>query len=172
MPKLGDVNKDKISKFYAEIRKESESVGGLSIAVRHLESLLRIAEAHSKMCLREQVRNEDVDFSIQMVLDSFLQSQKYAIQKSLRKKFAHFLNYHVDRIPLLLNILAKLAKERLQYLKYFNKLENIPDEIVINKESFEKESVEIGLSHLEEFYNSAEFKNKNKLENGKIICKI
>ena len=54
LPKLGDVNKDKISKFYSEIRKESESVGGLSIAVRHLESLLRIAEAHSKMCLREQ----------------------------------------------------------------------------------------------------------------------
>ena len=51
-------------------------------------------------------------------------------------------------------------------------MENIPDEIVINKESFEKEAVEIGLSHLEEFYNSAEFKNKNKLENGKIICKI
>ena len=172
VPKLGDVNKDKIGKFYAEIRKESESVGGLSIAVRHLESLLRIAEAHSKMCLREQVRNEDVDFSIQMVLDSFLQSQKYAVQKSLRKKFAHFLNYHVDRIPLLLNILAKLAKERLQYLKYFNKLENIPDEIVINKESFEKEAIEIGLSHLEEFYKSDEFKNKNKLENGKIICKI
>ena len=82
------------------------------------------------------------------------------------------MNSQIDRIPLLLNILAKLAKEKLQYLKYFNKLENIPDEIVINKESFEKEAVEIGLSHLEEFYNSAEFKNKNKLENGKIICKI
>ena len=65
---------------------------------------------------------------------------------------------------LLMNILAKLAKERLQYLKYFNKLENIPDEIVINKESFEKEAIEIGLSHLDDFYNSMEFKNKNKLE--------
>ena len=172
VPKLGDVNKDKISKFYAEIRKESESVGGLTIAVRHLESLLRIAEAHSKMCLREQVRNEDVDFSIQMVLDSFLQSQKYAVQKSLRKKFAHFLNYHVDRIPLLLNILAKLAKEKLQYLKYFNKLENIPNEVIINKESFEKEAIEVGISHLEDFYNCAEFKNKNKVDEGKIICQI
>ena len=172
VPKLGDVNKDKISKFYAEIRKESDSVGGLTIAVRHLESLLRIAEAHSKMCLREQVRNEDVDFSIQMVLDSFLQSQKYAVQKSLRKKFAHFLNYQEDRIPLLLNILSKLAKEKLQYLKYFNKLENIPDEVKVNKDSFEKEAIEMGLSHLEDFYNSIEFKNKNKLEENIIICKI
>ena len=171
-PKLGDVNKDKIGKFYSEIRKESESVGGISIAVRHLESLLRIAEAHSKMCLRENVRNEDVDFSIQMVLDSFLQSQKYAVQKSLRKKFAHFLNYHSDRIPLLLNILSKLAKEKMQYLKYFNKLDSIPDEVIINKESFEKEAVEMGLSHLEDFYNSVEFKNKNKIEENKIICKI
>ena len=173
VPKLGDVNKDKVSKFYSEIRKESESVGGLSIAVRHLESLLRIAEAHSKMCLREQVRNEDVDFSIQMILDSFLQSQKYAVQKNLRKKFAHFLNVHIDRIPLLLNILAKLAKERMQYLKYFNKLEGvIPNEVSISKDSFEKEAIEMGLSHLEEFYNSVEFKNKNKLEDNKIICKI
>jgi len=171
-PKLGEVNKDKIGKFYSEIRKESESVGGISIAVRHLESLLRIAEAHSKMCLRENVRNEDVDFSIQMVLDSFLQSQKYAVQKSLRKKFAHFLNYHIDRIPLLLNILSKLAKEKMQYLKYFNKLDSIPDEVIINKESFEKEAVEMGLSHLEDFYNSVEFKNKNKIEENKIICKI
>ena len=171
-PKLGDVNKEKIGKFYAEIRKESENVGGLTIAVRHLESLLRIAEAHSKMCLRENVRNEDVDFSIQMVLDSFLQSQKYTVQKTLRKKFIHFLNYQVDRIPLLLNILSKLAKEKMQYLKYFNKLDSIPDEVTVNKEAFEKEAIEMGLSHLEDFYNSVEFKNKNRLEENKIVCKI
>ena len=30
----------------------------------------------------------------------------------------------------------------------------------------------MGLSHLEEFYNSVEFKNKNKLEEKNIICKI
>ena len=68
--------------------------------------------------------------------------------------------------------MSKLAKEKLQYLKYFSKLENIPDEIIVNKESFEKEAVEMGLSHLDDFYNSAEFKNKNRLEENKIICKI
>ena len=73
---------------------------------------------------------------------------------------------------MLLNILSKLAKEKLQYLKYFNKLENIPDEVMVYKESFEKEAVEMGLSHLDDFYNSAEFKNKNRLEENKIICKI
>ena len=82
------------------------------------------------------------------------------------------MNYQEDRIPLLLNILSKLAKEKLQYLKYFNKLENIPDEVKVNKDSFEKEAIEMGLSHLEDFYNSVEFKNKNKLEENIIICKI
>ena len=60
----------------------------------------------------------------------------------------------------------------MQYLKYFNKLDAIPDEVIVNKDSFEKEAVEMGLSHLEDFYNSAEFKNKNKLEENKIICKL
>jgi len=40
---------------------------------------------------------------------------------------------------------------------------------VLNKP---KEAIEMGLSHLEDFYNSIEFKNKNKLEDNKIICKI
>ena len=60
----------------------------------------------------------------------------------------------------------------MQYLKYFNKLDAIPDEVIISKDGFEKEAIEMGLSHLEDFYNSIEFKNKNKLEDNKIICKI
>jgi predicted DNA-binding protein len=60
----------------------------------------------------------------------------------------------------------------MQYLKYFNKLDSIPDEVTVNKEAFEKEAVEMGLSHLEDFYNSVEFKNKNRLEENKIVCKI
>ena len=43
-PKLTDLNKNKVAKFYAELRKESDLVGGIPIAVRHLESLIRIAE--------------------------------------------------------------------------------------------------------------------------------
>jgi len=43
-PKLSDLNKNKVAKFYSELRKESDLVGGIPIAVRHLESLIRIAE--------------------------------------------------------------------------------------------------------------------------------
>lgn len=172
-PKLTDVNKDKVGKFYAEIRKESESVGGISIAVRHLESLLRISEAHCKMCLREQVRGEDVDFAINMMLESFLQSQKYSVAKILKKKFKHFFNVSKDRIPLLMDILGKLTKEKMQYLKYFNnKIDTLPSEVTVNKESFEKEAIEMGISLFEDFYESEEFKSKNSLEGNLIKCKI
>ena len=84
-PKLSDLNKNKVSKFYAELRKESEVVGGMSIAVRHLESLLRIAESHAKMHLREYVRADDIDLAIKIMLESFLQSQKFSIAKNLKK---------------------------------------------------------------------------------------
>jgi len=47
-PKLSDLNKNKVAKFYAELRKESDLVGGIPIAVRHLESVLRIAECNIK----------------------------------------------------------------------------------------------------------------------------
>jgi len=38
--------------------------------------MLRMAEAHAKMNLREYVRSEDVNVAIRMLLESFLQSQK------------------------------------------------------------------------------------------------
>jgi len=80
-PKLSDINKEKVSSFYADIRRESNVVGGIPIAVRHIESVLRMAEAHAKMHLRDYVRSDDIDHAISMLLDSFLQSQKYSVAR-------------------------------------------------------------------------------------------
>lgn len=43
-PKMNDQSSSKIVNFYAELRKASEVIGGLQIAVRHLESIIRMAE--------------------------------------------------------------------------------------------------------------------------------
>ena len=43
-PKLTEVDKEKITKFYTDLRKESLSSGGINIAVRHIESVIRMAE--------------------------------------------------------------------------------------------------------------------------------
>ena len=73
-PKLNEIDKEKVSQFYADIRKESNIVGGIPIAVRHIESVLRMAEAFDKINLRDYVRSDDIDQAIEMLLESFLQS--------------------------------------------------------------------------------------------------
>lgn len=113
-PKLSDPNKNKVSKFYSELRKESELVGGITIAVRHLESLLRIAESHAKMHLRDHVRSDDIDLAIKVMLESFLQSQKYSISKNLRKKFSQYLTMQEDTNQLLMNTLTRMEKENVK----------------------------------------------------------
>ena len=50
--------------MYAELRRESAISHGMPIAVRHLESMIRMAEAHAAMHLREYVNDDDIDMAI------------------------------------------------------------------------------------------------------------
>jgi hypothetical protein len=52
------------AQVYAELRRESAVSQGMPIAVRHLESIIRMAEAHAAMHLREYVQDADVDTAI------------------------------------------------------------------------------------------------------------
>ena len=80
-PRLSEIDKEKVTQFYADIRRESNVVGGISIAVRHIESVLRMSEAHAKMHLRDYVRADDIDSAIDLLLESFLQSQKVSVAR-------------------------------------------------------------------------------------------
>lgn len=71
-PKISNIDKDKITKFYSELRAESSINGGMTIAVRHIESIIRMSEAHAKMHLRDDVRDDDVDVAINVMLSSFI----------------------------------------------------------------------------------------------------
>ena len=80
-PKLNEIDRDKVTQFYADVRKESNVVGGIPIAVRHIESVLRMSESHAKMHLRDYVRTDDINEAINMLLESFLQSQKQSVAR-------------------------------------------------------------------------------------------
>lgn len=71
-PKLAHIDQDKVTQFYADLRRESNVAGGIPIAVRHIESLIRMSEAHAKLHLREEVNTNDVDVAIELLLDSFI----------------------------------------------------------------------------------------------------
>lgn len=168
-PKLSDLNKQKISKFYAELRKESENIGGIPIAVRHFESIIRISEAHARMHLREYIRNDDIDFGIKIMLESFIMSQKHSIAKSMKKKFNNYLIHNEDHTQILNNILNRVLKEHVNYGKLLNKDYIIPETIEINKDTFEREAKDFGIYSYNDFYNSSIFKANNKLLSSTIM---
>lgn len=50
--------------MYATLRKEAAVSHGMPVAVRHLESMIRMSEASAMMHLREYVNEQDVDSAI------------------------------------------------------------------------------------------------------------
>lgn len=84
-PKHQNLDIDKVCKFYAELRRESFLGGGIPVAIRHIESCMRLAEASARMHLRDYVRADDINTAIAVVLDSFISSQKYSVSQQLRR---------------------------------------------------------------------------------------
>lgn len=121
-PKINDLDKEKLSEFYADIRRISNVVGGNQIGVRHIESMLRMSEAHAKMHLRDYVRTDDLNLAIKMMLESFLMSQKSSVASALRPKFAKYTTKAEDEFELLLHMLRKMSKEKGRYLKSLNRI--------------------------------------------------
>jgi DNA replicative helicase MCM subunit Mcm2 (Cdc46/Mcm family) len=56
--------------MYSDLRRESMATGSVPITVRHIESMIRIAEANAKIHLREFVHEDDVNMAIRFVRQS------------------------------------------------------------------------------------------------------
>merc|ERR1719210_1842345 len=93
------------------------STGSIPITVRHIESMIRIAEANAKIHLREFVREDDVNMAIRVMLESFIDTQKFSVMKSMKRNFARYLTYKRDNNELLLFVLRQLAQETSSYLR-------------------------------------------------------
>jgi DNA replication licensing factor MCM2 len=84
--------------------------------VRHIESIIRMSEAHAKMHLRDHVRDDDVNAAIGVMLRSFLQAQKFSVRTSLEKGFRRYISTAADFNQLLMAELRKLLAEHLTYM--------------------------------------------------------
>lgn len=89
-PKLYQIDQNKVSRLFADMRRESLATGAYPITVRHLEAIMRIAEAFCKMRLSEYCSSQDIDRAIAVTVDSFVGSQKVSCKKSLRRAFAKY----------------------------------------------------------------------------------
>lgn len=56
--------------------QEGKKTSGLNITVRHFESLIRLTTASAKMHLRNETNEKDCDIAIDLMLNSFISSQK------------------------------------------------------------------------------------------------
>lgn len=55
-----------------------------------------MAEASAKMHLRDHVQESDMNLAIRIVLDSFVDTQKYSVMKSMRQVFLQYLFFYVQ----------------------------------------------------------------------------
>ena len=164
-PRLNDIDQDKITTFYAQIRKESTVAGGLSIAARHLESVIRMSEAHAKMFLRDYVTHSDIDFAIDMLLESFLQSQKVTVARQLSSKLQNYKLVKSEMNSLLYNLLCKEANRAAAVSKAernVEETEKVNVEIPVN--NFKNIAREYGATEIQTFLKSSFFTKEFSLK--------
>ncbi|KAL7410303.1 MCM2/3/5 family-domain-containing protein [Mrakia frigida] len=155
-PKLHNLDVEKLSRLYADLRRESLATGSFPITVRHLESMIRMSEASAKMNLREYVRGDDIDLAIQVTVGSFVNAQKMSIKKTLERGFRKYLNQATDHEELLSFLLGQLVKEKA--LLYSNLHEEPAEKIVIKVAELEERAKELEIYETTPFLRSALFK--------------
>ncbi|KIM75096.1 hypothetical protein PILCRDRAFT_688282 [Piloderma croceum F 1598] len=114
-PKLFDLDQEKLARLFVDLRRESMATGSFPITVRHLESMIRMAEASAKMALREYVRADDIDMAISVAVQSFVSAQKMSIKKTLERGFRKYLTQSRDHEELLSFLLGQLVKDKARF---------------------------------------------------------
>ncbi|KAE8612240.1 hypothetical protein XENTR_v10012774 [Xenopus tropicalis] len=155
-PKLNQMDQDKVAKMYSDLRKESMATGSIPITVRHIESMIRMAEAHARMHLRDYVVEDDVNMAIRVMLESFIDTQKFSVMRSMRKTFARYLAFRRDNNELLLFVLKQLVAEQTSYQR--NRYGAQQDTIEVPEKDLVDKARQINIHNLSAFYDSDLFK--------------
>lgn len=150
------MDQDKVSNMYKQLRQESQATGSLPITVRHVESVIRMSEAHARMHLRESVQDVDVNIAIRMMLESFVEAQKFSVMKKMRQTFQKYLSYQKDHSELLYFILRQLTLDQMAYLRC--KQGSAAAQIEVMEKDLSERAKSINIHSLKDFYESEVFK--------------
>merc|ERR1712106_1250946 len=75
------------------------------------------AEAHARMHLRDYVHEDDVNLAIRVMLESFIDTQKFSVMRQMKKNFARYLSFKRDNNELLFFLLRQLIHEQTTYMR-------------------------------------------------------
>lgn len=154
---MQNIDEDKIAKMYAQLRQESFATGSLPITVRHIESVIRMAEAHARLHLRENVLEADVSMAIRMMLESFIEAQKFSVMKKMRNTFQKYLAFQKDHSELLFFILRQLTLDQLAYIRCKDG-PNATHVEIMERDLLER-AKQLDISNLKSFYDSELFRS-------------
>ncbi|KAK9707021.1 hypothetical protein RND81_07G167600 [Saponaria officinalis] len=171
-PRLHDADLDKVKHVYAELRRESSHGQGVPIAVRHIESMIRMSEAHARIHLRHHVIQEDVDMAIQVLLGSFISTQKFGVQKALQKSFRKYMTYKKDYNELLLHLLRGIVKDALHLEEIVSGSISERDYIDVKVEELQHKAQDYEIYDLRPFFSSTQFQKANfELDEGSNVIR-
>lgn len=88
-----------------------------------------MSEAHARMHLRDYVQEDDLNMAVRMMLESFIETQKYSVMKSMKQVFQRFLMFKKDHSELLFYILRQLAHDQLTFIEATNESDALVIEI-------------------------------------------
>jgi len=159
-PKLTAIDGEKIVKLYSDLRKEAEASGGIKITSRHVESLIRMAEAHAKMHLRDHVNDEDLNVAIKTMLESFISTQKLSVRNAMERQFQKYISHGRDKFELLLDVLMDERRSGLllrQLTLGVDTRTARSTQLEIRGEAFQQRAAALGVSDVSSFYKSKLF---------------
>jgi len=155
-PKLNQMDQDKVAKMYSDLRRESMATGSIPITVRHIESMIRMAESHAKMHLRDYVNEDDVNMAIRIMLESFIATQKFSIMRTMKKTFSRYLAFRRDNNELLLFVLKQLAQDQMTFQR--NRYGGEMETLEVSEKDLADKARQINIHNLSAFFESDLFK--------------
>ncbi|MCL7047802.1 hypothetical protein MKW94_000201 [Papaver nudicaule] len=160
-PRLHDAELNKVTEVYAKLRRESLDGQGVPVAVRHIESMIRISEAHARMHLRQHVNQDDVDMAIRVLLESFISTQKLAVQIALQQSFRKYMTLKKDHNGILIHILHELVKDALHVEELVNGSTAGLTQIEVKVVELHNKARDYEIYDLQPFFSSPQFSTAN-----------
>lgn len=160
-PRIANIDENTIARLYTELRQESKH-GGIAITVRHMESVIRLSEAHARLHLREFVRDEDVTAAISLFLRCFIQTQKYSLRSAMESRFRKYLESDTESLPLI----RHRIKVAVQTVRHFERQLSggvEPTRVRIDLAELDHYTATISQEALNTFFESDEFRREYTL---------
>jgi len=171
-PKITSIDKEKLANFYKLIRAEAFKSGGAPMTARHVESIIRMAEANARMELREHVTHKDLDNAIAMMFASFSQSQKHQVAEELRQKFRRYINHATPAAEQVMGLFEKAFRDRTEQLRLSRPGGAAPEtaDVVVDLAEIVRlaERGDVEMDEVNNFMRTPRFRQRFRVEDDKV----